>query len=138
MGRGSSLGPKDYEKRSKLSQIKQGASSYKGSHEWLQSRMLASFSAILSIYVIIALLTGKANSYESFLLWLTNPFNAVVLILTILTFIGHGVLGLITVINDYVHNFGVKFFVIWLIRGFFGFIAFLSVASILYAVLLSK
>jgi len=138
MGSGSSLGPKDYEKRSKLSQIRQNSSSYRGSQEWIHSRLLSSFSAVLSIYVIIALLMGKANSYEGFLGWLHNPFNSVVLILTILTFIGHGVLGLITVINDYVHKDGVKFLVIWLIKGFFGFMAFLSVASILFAVFLNK
>ena len=133
MGTGSSLGPQDYIKRTKLSQVRLQGSSYRGSIEWLQGRVLGVFAIFLTVYVLIALITGVGRSYESMMAWVHNPINTTVLILAILTSIGHGIIGLLTVVNDYIHNSGMNFFVTLFIKGFFGFIAILSTISILIA-----
>lgn len=134
MANGSSLGPNDYEKRSKLSHVRGVGSSYRGSHEWLNSRIQAAISIPFTIYVLIALfIMGNANSYDLFLDWLINPINVACLILAIVTLCWHGAYGLVTVINDYVHNTGVNFFMILGVRIFFTFIVVVSVISILVA-----
>jgi len=135
MGHGSSLGPTKYEKRSTLARAKGYGSSYRGVKEWLLSRILATFSIPLSLYVLICLLAGVANSYERMHAWLSNPFNATVLALAIVTLAGHGILGLSTVINDYVHNKGMNFFLLLFVRAFFGFIIVFSIVSILFTLI---
>ncbi|MDR0484992.1 MAG: succinate dehydrogenase, hydrophobic membrane anchor protein [Alphaproteobacteria bacterium] len=132
MGSGSSLGPKDYEKKSKLAHVKGVGSSYRGSHEWLVSRLQAVISVPFTIYVLISLLLmGNANSYLEFVDWLGNPLNMACLIIAIITLCWHGVYGVITVVNDYVHDSGINFFLRLLAKIFFSFIVIVSIVSIL-------
>jgi succinate dehydrogenase / fumarate reductase membrane anchor subunit len=135
MGSGSSLGPKSYEKKSKLAHVRGNGSSYRGAHEWLTSRITATLSLLPSIYVIINIIMGCAASYESFQMWLSNPFNGAMIILALVTLCWHGALGVITVINDYVHSTSVNFTLTLLVKAFFSFIVILSSLSILKVML---
>ena len=135
MGMGSSLGPKDNEKRTKLAHAKGQGSSYRGSHEWLISRINAVLSIIPSIYVVICLIVGNASSYEAFSLWLGNVFNSAMLIFAIVTLCWHGALGVITVINDYIHNSGVNFTLTLFVKAFFSLVVLMCVLSILKVLL---
>ncbi len=134
MAYGSSLGPKDYEKKSKLAQAKGVGSSYRGSHEWLVSRIQAVLSVPFTLYVLVSLLIfGNAADYSLFIKWLSNPINTSCLIIAIVTLCWHGAYGVITVINDYVHNRAINFFAILGVRLFFGFVVVICVVSILMA-----
>ncbi len=132
MANGSSLGPNDYEKRSKLSHARGVGSSYRGSHEWLTSRIQAVISIPFTVYVLISLfIMGNANTYWNFVTWLENPINMACLVLAIVTLCWHGAYGIITVINDYVHNTGINFFMTLFVKLFFSFIVIVSSVSIL-------
>ncbi|MCL2566949.1 MAG: succinate dehydrogenase, hydrophobic membrane anchor protein [Alphaproteobacteria bacterium] len=132
MGNGSSLGPKDYEKKSKLAHVRGLGSSYRGSHEWLTSRIQAIISVPFTLYVLVSLLLlGNANSFADFEYWLGSPFNVACLILAIVTLCWHGAYGIITVANDYIHNTGANFTIRLLAKIFFSFIVIVSTVSIL-------
>ncbi len=135
MGSGSSLGPKAYEKKSKLAHVRGNGSSYRGAHEWLTSRITATLSVLPSIYVIVSIILGCASSYESFQMWLGNPFNGSMIILALITLCWHGALGVITVINDYVHSNGINFTLTLLVKAFFSLIVLISSLSILKVML---
>ncbi|MDR2007538.1 MAG: succinate dehydrogenase, hydrophobic membrane anchor protein [Alphaproteobacteria bacterium] len=132
MGNGSSLGQPDYAKRSKLAHVRGVGSSYRGSHEWLTSRLQAIISVPFTLYVLVSLLLlGNANSYVSFMYWLSNPLNVACLILAIITLCWHGAYGIITVANDYVHHTGANFTIRLMAKIFFSFIVVVSTVSIL-------
>lgn len=135
MGQGSSLGAKAFEKKSKLAQVRGDGSSHRGVKEWLLTRILSLFSLPLTIYILIAILQGNANSYNQLHAWIVNPFNVTVLVLAIITICWHGTLGLISVINDYVQSEGMNFFLRLLFTGVLGFIMVFSIISILFIII---
>ena len=134
MGHGSSLGKRETDKRSSLSHVKGYGASGNGVSEWLTSRLNAIISVPASLYVLCALLKGNANSYLELSHWLLNPFNTAILVLAIIALCWHGALGVVTVIDDYIHNTGMNFFIKLLVRVFFSFIVIISVISILFVI----
>ena len=62
----------------------------------------------LIIWFAIALIGLTGASYETATTWMQSPFNAIMMVLLIIATFHHMQLGLQVVIEDYVHNEGVK------------------------------
>jgi succinate dehydrogenase / fumarate reductase membrane anchor subunit len=133
MSNGSSLGQKDYEKRSKLAHAKGFGSTYTGARDWLKAKTL-SFAVIpLLIFLFVIIISGKANSYESMILILQNPFNIVMFVLCGVIIPWAAYFWVSDVIKDYIHNAGTNLFAMLLIKSLSFVFVIASVVSILLA-----
>ena len=99
-----------------------------GLAHWKLQRISAIAMLPLVIWFTSSLILVLINGYEQSIEWLQNPFNATGLILLFGILYFHAASGLQVVIEDYVHNEGLKIISLILIK----LIAFvLGVLSIL-------
>lgn len=98
MGNGTSIG-----------RVRGLGSSHEGAHHWLMHRFSAISNLILMSWFIVSLLLMNDYSYETVTAWLTQPINAVAMILLVFSLFWHARMGLQVLIEDYIHNSGSKF-----------------------------
>ena len=97
-------------------------------HFWMQ-RLTAVALIPLVIWFAVSLVMLSGADYGMARSWLGSPFVMVLLILTICIGLYHGQLGMQVVIEDYVHNEGVKLALIVAIKFiavFFGLAAIVA------------
>lgn len=80
-----------------------------GTHHWLLQRFTAAGNIVLVLWLIISILRMPGLDYESVRLWLSAPLVAVPMMLMIVSVFWHLRLGLQVMIEDYVHEDGLKF-----------------------------
>jgi succinate dehydrogenase / fumarate reductase, membrane anchor subunit len=85
-----------------------GASGH-GADHWLKQRTTAIANFALMIWFVASMLLLPDYSYQSFRGWLASPLAAVPLMLLVISVVWHFRLGLQVVIEDYVHDDGLKF-----------------------------
>ncbi len=85
-----------------------GASGH-GADHWLKQRTTAIGNFALMIWFIASMLMLPDYSYQSLHGWLASPLAAVPLMLLVISVVWHFRLGLQVVIEDYVHDDGLKF-----------------------------
>jgi succinate dehydrogenase / fumarate reductase membrane anchor subunit len=78
-------------------------SAKQGTEHWWMQRVTAVALVPLTIWFVIALLGMESFAYAGVVAWISQPFNAVLLILTLVAVLYHSMLGLQVVIEDYVH-----------------------------------
>ncbi|MBE09015.1 MAG: succinate dehydrogenase, hydrophobic membrane anchor protein [Rhodospirillaceae bacterium] len=94
--------------QSPLSRVRGLGSAKNGTHHWWMQRVTAVALVPLIIWFAIALIGLTGASYEAATTWMQSPFNAIMMVLLIIATFHHMQLGLQVVIEDYVHNEGVK------------------------------
>ena len=77
----------------------------------------------LVLWFVVSLITVTGSDLAGVKAWVGKPVNATLLLLTLLTGIWHGLLGLQVVIEDYVHTALVKHLSLILIRLIAAFLA---------------
>ena len=84
-----------------------GASGHGASHWWMQ-RLTAAANAplMLAFVVVIALMAGR--SYPEAIALMSHPAVALVLILAVISVTLHMRIGMQVIIEDYVHDHGLK------------------------------
>lgn len=133
MGQGSSLGETGNRKRTNFARAKGHSASYRGSEEWMLSRVLLVFLIPLSLYLVISLITEKlGNTYNNFYNWVNSPFHFTILILTIVIFGYTLFLEFVSIINDYIHHKIVNLFLVIFVKGLFYFLITLSIVSVFF------
>jgi succinate dehydrogenase membrane anchor subunit len=95
-------------RKSALSKARSFGSTKSGTHHWGMQRLSAIALVGLGLWFLYSLLTQHLTHYEPSILWLQSPLNLVLVTLTLLISFYHGYLGLIIVIEDYVHHLAVK------------------------------
>ena len=75
---------------------------------WKLQRISAIAMIPLVIWFVSSLTFSLINSYDQSVVWLQNPLNATGLVLLFGTLYFHAASGLQVVIEDYVHNEGLK------------------------------
>ena len=75
---------------------------------WKLQRISAIAMIPLVIWFVSSLTFSLINSYDQSVAWLQNPLNATGLVLLFGTLYFHAASGLQVVIEDYVHNEGLK------------------------------
>jgi succinate dehydrogenase / fumarate reductase membrane anchor subunit len=80
-----------------------------GVHHWKMQRLTAIANAILGLWLVWSILCMANASYMDIRDWLATPYNAVLMILFVMSSFYHAVLGAQTITEDYVHCEGMKF-----------------------------
>lgn len=89
---------------SPLHKAKGLGSSHEGAHHWMHQRMTAIANTGLILWLICSVAHLQGASYAEFTAWLSAPWNAVLMILLIISTFYHAVLGSQVVVEDYIHN----------------------------------
>ncbi|APG63068.1 succinate dehydrogenase, hydrophobic membrane anchor protein [Sphingorhabdus lutea] len=79
-----------------------------GAHHWLVQRFTALTNALLMGWLIASLLMLPNYEYETLAGWLSMPLVAVPMILMVASIFWHIKLGMQVLIEDYVHDDGLK------------------------------
>lgn len=83
-------------------------SAKKGTGHWWAQRLSAVALIPLSLWFVFALTSLDSLEFSSVTAWISEPLNAVLLILMLTTMLYHSLLGLQAVVEDYVHTKRVK------------------------------
>jgi succinate dehydrogenase / fumarate reductase membrane anchor subunit len=106
------------------------ASARHGAEDWWAQRVTALALVPLSVWFCVSMLLTPAMSYFGVRAWMTRPWNTVFLVAFILVAAYHSYLGLRVVVEDYVHEAGMRIALVLLIR----FVYTLSAAGAVLAV----
>ncbi len=85
-----------------------GSSKHGGKH-WVDQRITAAGNILLTIWFAISLMMLPNFEYETLIAWLSQMSVAVPLMLMLICIFSHVRLGLQVLIEDYVHDEGLKF-----------------------------
>ena len=100
-------------------------------HHWGLERMLSVATLLLFVWFLVSLWRLPALDQQSVAEWLKNPLASVPMLLLIVSTFWHLKLGLVVVVEDYVHEVGSRF--AWLVVINFAslFAAGLAIVSVL-------
>lgn len=104
------------EMRTPIKRAKGLGSSKSGVPHWRAQRITSVLLLLLIPWLVWSLVQLAGSGYPQAAAFLTNPMNATLLILVLLTLLYHAMLGLQVVIEDYVHGEGVSFLLLIAIR----------------------
>jgi succinate dehydrogenase / fumarate reductase membrane anchor subunit len=99
-----------------LGRVRGLGSAKSGAHHWILQRFTAAGNLVLVLWLIISIMRLPGLDYESVRQWLSQPLVAVPMMLMLVSIFWHLKLGLQVLIEDYVHDDGVKFGVIMLLN----------------------
>ena len=119
--------------RTPLSRARGLGSAKQGVHHWWAQRITAVALIPLVAWFAISLIMMSGADYAVVRAWIGSPVVMVLLTLTIVIGLHHGQLGMQVVIEDYVHNDGMKLALIVLMRFiavFFGLAAIVAILRI--------
>ena len=119
--------------RTPLSRARGLGSAKEGVHHFWAQRITAVALIPLVAWFAISLIMMSGADYAVVRAWIGSPLVMVLLTLTIVIGLHHGQLGMQVVIEDYVHNDGMKLALIVLMRFiavFFGLAAIVAILRI--------
>jgi len=119
--------------RTPLSRARGLGSARQGVHHWWAQRITAVALIPLVAWFAISLIMLSGADYAVVRAWIGSPVVMVLLTLTIVIGLHHGQLGMQEVVEDYVHNEGMKLALIVLLRFtavFFGLAAIVAILRI--------
>jgi succinate dehydrogenase / fumarate reductase membrane anchor subunit len=99
-----------------LGRVRGLGSAKHGTHHWILARVTAVSNLILMLWFIFSLVTLPTMDYQTVTLWISSPLVAVALMLLVVSVFWHLRLGLQVIVEDYVHDHGLKFGVILLLN----------------------
>ena len=114
-----------------LKKVKKMQSKSHGVAHWKLQRISAIAMIPLVIWFVSSLTFSLINSYDQSVAWLQNPLNATGLVLLFGTLYFHAASGLQVVIEDYVHNEGLKIMSLTLIKLISILLGVLSILCVL-------
>jgi succinate dehydrogenase / fumarate reductase membrane anchor subunit len=88
---------------SPLAKARGTGSAHHGSGHWMHQRITAVANIPLMLWLVWSVVHLPSSSFQDVSLWLSQPVNAILMILAVLSTFYHAVLGLQVVIEDYVH-----------------------------------
>jgi succinate dehydrogenase / fumarate reductase, membrane anchor subunit len=106
-----------------------GSSKHGGKH-WIDQRITAAGNILLTIWFVISLILLPNFNYETLVAWIAQISVAVPLMLMLICIFSHVRLGLQVLIEDYVHDEGLKFGALLLLNFYVIAAAALGIFSI--------
>jgi succinate dehydrogenase / fumarate reductase, membrane anchor subunit len=100
-------------------------------HHWLMQRLASVLAVPLTFWLCYSITQLVHADYNAFIAWQAAPLNALLMILTIITFFYHAAHGVQAVIEDYVHHEAYKVFKLGIMR----IVMFTSAVACIFAVL---
>ncbi len=98
MGNGTSIG-----------RVRGLGSAQHGAHHWLLQRFTAVGNVVLIVWLVVSLALMPAYDYPTLHAWVARPIPATALILIMINTFWHARLGAQVMMEDYVHDHGLKF-----------------------------
>lgn len=95
---------KPYGLKHPLSRAHNLGSAHHGVHHWIAQRLTAVLLIPLQLWLAYAVVHAVHTDYTGFIVWLSQPWNTILMILTVFTMFYHAILGCQVVIEDYIHN----------------------------------
>lgn len=117
--------------RSPLSRARGLGAAKSGLHHWWGQRASALALIPLSIWFVIVLLGSLGASRAAMIAWTGMPLNTVLLLCLIVATFYHMQLGLVVVVEDYVHAEGRRFATLMLVKAVSILLALACVVSVL-------
>lgn len=105
------------EMRTTLGRVRGLGSAKEGVHHWWAQRLTALALIPLSVWFTASIISLAGAPYEAVAGFLGSPINGTLMIALILATFYHAALGLQVVIEDYVHDEGLKLAGIILVKG---------------------
>lgn len=105
MGNGTSIG-----------RVRGLGSAKSGTHHWILQRFTAVGNLALVLWLIFSLVQMPSLDHANVTGWLAQPIVAVPMMLMLVSIFWHVKLGLQVLIEDYVHDDGMKFFAIMILN----------------------
>ena len=102
--------------RTPLARARGLGSAKEGTAHWVVQRLTAVALVPLSLWFVVSILMLMRADYITVVNWMHAPWNAILLVLLVLTVYWHAYLGLQVVVEDYVHVAWMKASVIVLLR----------------------
>ena len=93
-----------------LGQVRGTGAAREGAGHWWHERLSSLAVLILFVWLIVSLLRLPALDHASIVQWLSSPLAAAPMLLLVFTTFWHLQMGLIVVIEDYVHEEGSRMF----------------------------
>lgn len=94
--------------RTELGKVRGLGAAKAGTHHWWLQRATAIALIPLAVWLIASLVSHVAGGHAVVTAWIGNPLVAVLLLLFVVAMFYHARLGLQVVIEDYVHDHGMK------------------------------
>lgn len=104
--------------RTPLSHARGLGSAKSGAHHWWMQRLTAVALVPLTLWFILSVIQLTGADFQTAVVWLSSPTNAVLMLLLIAATFHHMQLGLQVVIEDYIQSEGVKIIGIILVKLF--------------------
>lgn len=117
--------------QSPLARVRGLGSAKQGSHHWWMQRMTAIALLPLTLWFAVSVLQLGTVGYEEVRAWLSDPFDAVLLLVMLVALYYHAGLGLQVVIEDYIEPESRKIASLIVMK----FVVFIAAAVALYSVL---
>jgi len=92
-----------------ISKVRGLGSAKDGTSNWITHRMTALANIPLTIFFVVSFVGNVGKGHAEWVAWIKQPLVSVLLILFIANFTHHMRSGLQEVIEDYVHDHGMKF-----------------------------
>ncbi len=106
-------------------------SAREGSHHWWRQRVTAVALFPLTLWFAVAVSQLPSADHAAVVRWVASPWNSLLLLSFILLSLYHAMLGLQTVMEDYVHHDGLKIVGMLGVRLVSAFLALASVFAVL-------
>ena len=122
--------------RTPLGRVRGLGSAKDGTGHWWMQRLTALARVPITVWFVISVIGMAGASYAEFSAWLANPLVAGLFLILIAATFYHAVLGLQVVVEDYLHNEGMKIATLLVIKAaavLLGLTAALSVLRLLFA-----
>lgn len=117
--------------RSPLGRARGLGSAKEGLHHWWMQRLTAVALIPLTIWLVFSLVGLAGTGYEEFILWVSDPINATIMILFLAVAFHHAQAGMQVVLEDYVSSHGLRIVSIIVVKFACAALATLSIISIL-------
>ena len=121
--------------RTPLSRVRGLGAAKHGVGDWWMQRVTAVALVPLTLWLVASIVSLAGADYRTVATWMGSPVTAVLLIALLLAGFRHAQLGLRVVVEDYVHNEGVKVASILAVNAVFALLAIASILSIVKLVL---
>ena len=87
-----------------LKKAKGLGSAHTGTHHWMMQKITALLSLPLIIWLIWSITSLHGASYAEFTAWLSQPLNAILMIILVCSVMLHAQLGSQVIVEDYIAN----------------------------------